>query len=475
MGLAAFGILSVVAALPQITADLGNVGLLSWVITAFLLTSAIATVVAGPLIDALGLRAAFRLTIAVFFVGSALSAVAPTMHALILFRGIQGAASGLIVAVVITSIGLVYPAHLRPRAFAATGVVWGVMALSGPTVAALFVATTGWRGIFVVNLPIALGAAALGWSRLPTRRQDAPRVIHFDLPGIALVAAFTTVSLIGLSGFTRRSAVALSAAAVIGVSYWVYSAKASHPVLARRHIAHMPLGGINVAFGATFGAVIGVDAYLPLYVRGGLGRSAAVAAFSVAAVTLGWTTASVVVSRVLDHVSQIPVALASFVLLIPATIAALVFYSSSTPLWVVLLIAMTLGLGVGTQYISLATLLQAQASRTEMGRAAAANQYMRGLFQIYAAALVGAIILNNVAHHIGDVEAVRQLLGGEDIELAAVAADAIATGFRLGHLVTLFFIGISFVLILILRKRLAQPWRREDLAEAAGPVREQMK
>src|SRR5687768_14157907 len=82
IALAAFNTLAVVGGLPQITAELGRVDLLSWLITGFLVTSTLATMIAGPLIDGLGVRTTFRLTTVIFAAGSVACAFAPSMEAL---------------------------------------------------------------------------------------------------------------------------------------------------------------------------------------------------------------------------------------------------------------------------------------------------------------------------------------------------------------------------------------------------------
>ncbi len=460
ISLTAFNILSVVAALPQITAELGDVALLSWVITGFLVTATLATMLAGPVMDAFGVRATFRATMAFFLAGSVACALAPSMLALVVFRGVQGIGAGLAFSVATAAIGLAYPERLRPRALAALSVAWGVMALGGPTLAALFVATTGWRGIFLINIPIAIGAAALGWSRMPSRPAEAERGFEVGVGGVLILGAFTVVSLVGFSDASLASAVAVVVAAVLAAGYWVYTRRAPAPVIERRYFARHPIGTTNLAFGLAFGAALGVDAYLPIYVKAGLGYSVVISAFSVAFLTLGWTTASLAMSRLLDRYSETPAALVGFGLLIPAIAVGLAVYDADTPIALVLAVAFVLGLGVGTLAMSLLNLLYAVADPAEVGRATAAHQYLRGLFQTYAAALVGAIMLFVVADRLGDVEAVRELLTGEVTAADAASRDAVAAGFRLGHAVPLLLSVIGLVAGLRLWRRMGQPLRR---------------
>src|SRR5690606_19377927 len=96
--LASFESLGVAAALPDIATDLGNVALLPWVVTSYLLTSSLATVLAGPFIDSLGVNRMFRISVAIFTATGFGIAFAPSMEILIVLRLLQGLGGGLILA-----------------------------------------------------------------------------------------------------------------------------------------------------------------------------------------------------------------------------------------------------------------------------------------------------------------------------------------------------------------------------------------
>ena len=83
----------VATALPPIAADLGGFTLISWVVTAYLLTSTCITPIVGKMSDLYGRRRILNLSLVLFMIGSALSALAPSMPLLILFRAIQGLAA----------------------------------------------------------------------------------------------------------------------------------------------------------------------------------------------------------------------------------------------------------------------------------------------------------------------------------------------------------------------------------------------
>ena len=173
VGIIAYNNLAVAAALPEVGSDLGDVALLPWTISAELLTSGVAILAAGPLVDGLGPRRVFRWSAAAFVTTSLLCGAATSMVALVGARALQGVAAGLLFTVTMAVMGLSYEADTRARVFAINSVVWGVMSVAGPSIAALMVSAIGWRGVFFFNVPVAVLAAVLAWQRLPDRPEPS--------------------------------------------------------------------------------------------------------------------------------------------------------------------------------------------------------------------------------------------------------------------------------------------------------------
>ena len=470
LALSAFDGMSVAAALPEIGNDLG-IRRLSWVLTAFLLSSTVSMLAAGTVIDLLGVARTYRLTLVVFMVSSALCTAAPALELLIAARVLQGIGGGMVMATTITIIGLTIPDQLRSRAYALNSGVWGVMALVGPALAALMVSVGSWRWIFAVNLPLVLIAGAIGWNRLnperaPNRRAAADGPADrpsFDTFGLALVAIFTAVVLIGLSDLRRQSFAAAGFAMVIGLVYWRHSARASGAIFARRYFAEAPFGLLNAIPFTFFAGSLAIDAYIPVYVRGGLGRSTSVAAFAVAFLAIGWTSGSFVTSRLLDRFDNITVMLGGFAATIPALVAAALIFNSTTPLLVVFALSFLQGLGIGGVTNATVSLLQRMASPTEMGRASSAHQFVRNLGGTFGTALAGAVLFAVVDSRLGSVELVRSLLGGEgDAAVAGPARDAIAAGFRYAAIVAVVWTLIGLALALVTRR-----WLRDHPIESS--------
>lgn len=440
VSLAAFDGLAVTAAIPSIGGDLGHESLVSLLITAFALTQTVAALVAGAVIDTLGVRATWRVAIIWFVVTSAGCAVAPTMWTLIAARALQGIGGGFVVSVAISAIGVAYPEHLRSRAFAANSTVWGVLSFGGPLIAAGFIATIGWRAVFAVNLPLGLLAGVVGWNRLPGRLDD--RGARIDRTGFVLLAVTTTGLLAAVTVAGRWSAPLLGAALVVGAATWRRTRAAADPVLSPEHLVRFPIGGLNWAVFCLFAGAIAVESFVPLYVEGGLGRSNALAAFSVAFMSFGWTTASIIVSRLLDHITEQMAIVAGFALVLPAQLVGALSYRASTPVLLVFVLSFVEGLGIGAATNASLTLLQKRSPTSQMGRANASHQFLRNLGSTMGVAGAGAILFGVVRARIGTTAPVRRLLEGKHVDVAGPTRAAVAAGFRTGHIAAL---GIGLV------------------------------
>jgi DHA2 family methylenomycin A resistance protein-like MFS transporter len=321
--------------------------------------------------------------------------------------------SGAVTAVSVASIGLAFPDHVRPRAFAAVSSVWGVMGVAGPAVAALMISTTGWRGIFLVNVPVTLLAAAIGWNRVPDRRPDAARQ-PVDRVGLALITVLTTAALFLAAGHAVVIAVAAAVATTATVSYVAWARRAPHPVVRIRHLTDPRYRSVHLTAMGVIGAGVGANSLLPLYLRTVRGQSAGVAAFSVLFLTFGWTASAIVSSRLQDRHPGEKVCLLGVAMALPAVMGATAAVGLDAALALVYLAFVGIGAGVGMVTATGAVVLQARSPMEEMGRLTGAHQFLRTLAITFGIAAVGAIVLAVVASRTGDVELVRSALAGDD-------------------------------------------------------------
>ena len=181
-------------ALPAIQSDfrVGEDGL-QWVVTAYSLGMAVAMMSAGTAADIYGLRLLYLAGIGLFTASSAACGLAFSLDMLNLARVLQGVAAAI---TNVTSLALVSAAFPDPKSKAWAIGIWTALATTaigiGPTLGGLMVQQTGWRSIFMVNIPVGLVVLALTWRFVPESRKGRART--FDMPGqllfIAAVGAF---------------------------------------------------------------------------------------------------------------------------------------------------------------------------------------------------------------------------------------------------------------------------------------------
>lgn len=458
VGLSAFEGLAVAAALPQVAADLGHVALLPWVITAYLLTSGVATIAAGALVDRIGAASVFRVSVIVFTIGGVMAGLAPTMPLLIAARVVQGAGAGAVNAVGLAAVGLVFPRALVGRAFAANSTVWGVMGVAGPAIAAGLLAVASWHWVFLLNLPLGLLALAVGWRALPGTSNKSTAGATLNPLNLALLTGFTLLSLVAVDTLDWRSPFALLGAVACGALVLRRNRGREDALIAPRHAVMMPLGPLALTIALLLVGAIGTQSFVPLFVSGARGAGPAATAWAVLFLVMGWTVGANVSSRLMDRVAPFTVLLGGVLLVSPSLVVVGLAVGVSAGLGIVFTFLFVAGSGVGSASNAALTMLQSLVPSNELGRATAAHQFIRSQGLAIGNALAGAVLLLVVGRATGDVELVRDVLasatetGGLDAATANAVSSAIETGFATATLVGAAVAALALVPLLFLRR-----------------------
>ncbi|TDD80712.1 MDR family MFS transporter [Actinomadura rubrisoli] len=266
-------------AMPSIVGDLGGLGHLSWVVTAYTLATAVSTPVWGKLGDMYGRKGAFLTAIVIFLTGSALAGLSQDMTQLIGFRAVQGLGAGGLMVGALAIISSLVPPREQGRYQGMISGIMGLAMIAGPLAGGAITDHLGWRWCFYVNLP--LGALALfmvgAVLHLPKRRAKA----RIDYLGVVLLAtAISSIVLVttwGGSEYAWTSGViaGLAALAVAAAAGFVFvERRAAEPVLPLTLFRNANFTLVTI-IGFVLGfAMFGAMTYLPLFQQSVQGASA---------------------------------------------------------------------------------------------------------------------------------------------------------------------------------------------------------
>jgi EmrB/QacA subfamily drug resistance transporter len=251
-------------AFPDLRRDFAGTGLsaLSWVLTAYAICFAAVLVPAGRLGDLYGRRKVFVIGLALFTLGSALCAVAPSVEALVGARVVQGVGAA---ALTPNSLGLVlplFPPERRSTVIGAWAGIGAVGASIAPPLGGLLVEVS-WRLIFIVNVPLGLIAIVLAL-RLAPEVRDARATRLPDLAGIAILVAAVALFTLGLTqgeqwGWDERVLGVFAVATGLGAVFLFRCARHPVPVveLSLLRVPAFALAGLStLLFSAGFAGLL---------------------------------------------------------------------------------------------------------------------------------------------------------------------------------------------------------------------------
>lgn len=459
IALIAFEGTSVGAALPELAADLGDVGLLPWVITGFLFTLGLSSVIAGPLVDALGSERLFAPAASAFAATGFIAGLSNDLSMMIGIRLVQGAASGVLFAAVIAAVNLGFPDRLTGRAFAANSTVWGVMGAAAPGIAAALLSVASWRWIFFINLPLGLLAVAAGRGVMPGRQADADR-LSVDVRGSVLAGVFTLTSILAVDRLGLSSLVLGGVAVFCVIAYGAHARRVERPVVSLDLIAAQPYRSLALVPSLMLAAAFMTSLYVTVYVAAGRGFSNTAAAWSVLFFTIGWTLGANLSTPLLSRVGPTNVMTVGLAVGVGGLATETVAVAADLPLAIVFAGLLVTGVGIGLTTNASLIELRAATPSNRIGRASAANQFCRSQGFVMGSAAGGAILLFVVDRQIGSVDPIRRLLAGEDDAASGPeVAAAVRDGYAAVSFLAVAIMSLAVIPMLSLRRHLVAPDR----------------
>jgi EmrB/QacA subfamily drug resistance transporter len=405
MLLAALDQTIVATALPTIVGDLGGLNHLSWVVTAYLLTSTASTPLYGKISDLYGRKRVFQAAIIIFLIGSIFSGLSQNIGELIAFRAVQGVGAGGLLTLALTIIADIVPPRERGRYQGYFGAVFAIASVGGPLLGGFFVDNLSWRWVFYVNVP--LGALALVVTsvvlNIPFKRQEH----QIDYLGattlVAGVSSLLLVTVWGGSQYAWTSPIILGlivgGIAVLGVFFW-WERRVAEPILPPRLFGNSIFTvatSLMFVLGTTmFGAVI----FLPVYLQLVHGASATASGLLLIPMMAGVLVSSIGSGRLVSKWGRYRIFPIIGTILMTLGMYLLSFLHVSTSYVTFGAMIAVLGLGMGLCMQNVVLAVQNSVDVRDMGVATSSVSFFRSTGGAFGTAFFGVILNNRLSHYV---------------------------------------------------------------------------
>jgi EmrB/QacA subfamily drug resistance transporter len=487
-GLAALDTTLVATALPTIVGDLGGLRDLSWVATAYMLTSLSCMPLYGKLGDLYGRKRIFLGAIVIFLTGSVLCGLAASMTQLILFRAVQGIGAAGLVALPMAMLADLFPARDLGRWLGYAGFVFAFSSIAGPLFGGVFSQHLSWRWAFLVNVPLGIVSFVVvaRMLHLPPKRTEH----RIDWPGLALVIGAVSCAVFVASWGGSREAwdspliLGLGAAAIcFTVALVVWERRAPEPIfpprLFRISIARVTIT-LNLLVGLLFFAAL---YFLSAFLQFVDGVDPTDSGLYLIPLMGAAVCATMLVGRLVVRTGryrQYPI-IGGFVGM--AGMLLLVRLDSSSPAYEVMVGAAVLGFGLGLSMQVLILAIQNAVEPRDLGVATSTSMFARQLGGAIGLALLGSIFNSQLAHWIGELTPRSAHLDPATLRgrpetlahLAPAVRDGVADAFaRSLHTVFLWCLPVALAALVLafflkgipLREHVGEETAGDDLAVA---------
>ena len=397
---------------------------LSWIVTAYLLTTTITVPIAGKLSDIFGRRNVLLVGVAIFVAGSLMGGMSATVLQLVLWRAFQGIGAGIITANAFTIVGDLFAARERGRWQGLIGAVFGLSSVVGPLLGGfltdsqhIFGLVTDWRWTFFINVPIGIAAFILIAVFAPALKHEAKTKI--DFLGAGLIAVFLGVlilavdntetifkGLIDATGITLITlrVVMYSIVLLAGIAFVVVERRVREPILPMAFFKNknfVILVSVAALFGAAF---MGSILYLTQFNQQVFGATPTQSGLMLLPLVGGLMITSIASGQIISRIGKYKIFMQVGFVMATLGMAALTTLNPASVYMQEAVIMFFMGLGMGVAMPTLNLAVQNEFEQKQLGVATSANQLFRSLGSTLGTAVFGAVLTAGIVSQLGNVQ-----------------------------------------------------------------------
>ena len=411
-------------ALPSIVGSFQGFDRYSWVVTAYLLASTTMIPIVSKLSDQFGRKWFLVAGVVIFLAGSVLSGMSQSMNQLIAFRAIQGIGAGTGIALVFTAVGDVFTPAERARWQGIFAGVYGFSSVVGPTLGGwltdhgpllgnLVTATTRWRWIFYINLPVGILALLALLIYLPARLSQPSNTYRgwaalkrVDFLGALLASGATVCLLLGLTWgsdqtYAWSSAQVIGTLAAAGILYIAF-------FVVERLVAVEPLLPLTLFRTQVFSAsatlsffmgmiLLPMVIYLPLFLQGVLGESATNSGLVLTPLTISMVIGAAASGFLIGRLGRYQLQTLIAVVILSVGVFFLARMDANTTYLQASLFMVLAGIGMGLFFPVQTLAAQNAVPRNRIGVGTGVITYLRALGQTLGVAIAGTVVNNTIS------------------------------------------------------------------------------
>ncbi|WIE54565.1 MULTISPECIES: MDR family MFS transporter [unclassified Curtobacterium] len=370
--------------------DLHGLNEQAWVTTAYLITSTITTPIYGKLSDLFGRRPLYIFGISVFVVGSLLSSFSTSMLMLAAFRAFQGIGAGALMSLPLAIMGDILAPRERAKYQGYFLAVFGISSVIGPLVGGLFSGAaqilfiTGWRWVFLVNVPIGIAALlmVIAFLHLPkTGEKRTPRIDWWGATSVIVtLAPLLLIAEEGRDwGWGSAGAITCYAVGVAGlVGFLVVETLMKDDAIIPLKLFRSGVFSMATVMGFLVGfAMFGAMLTIPLYLQIVTGLSPTASGFATLPMIGGLMIASIVSGQIVSRTGRYRIFPVTGTAFTAVGFVVLTFMTIDKPLWFLMIGMFFIGLGLGQLMQTITLASQNSVEPRDMGVATSSATFFR--------------------------------------------------------------------------------------------------